>query len=172
VGYDWFFARGLSILCFGVPGGSSSTLLVNCCTSHRAQVPYGQFAVASGASIDAWRGMSLSTSALSGMRSLCRLRCGELRLRHLNGQESVAKFQRCIFCDARVRNATVHCLALCSKWEKFREDLSLALAIKAEQSYQEFALICLRADCPAAAEVMLRWAQEVDRECYIFWKKG
>ena len=138
---------------------------------HRAQVPYGQFVISPGASIRAWRGWSFSAAALSGMRSFCRLRCGQLTLRHLNGVRSTAHFQRCIFCDERTRNATVHCLASCRQWSQFRPDLRLALNRQPEDSLQELARCALRADSIQVAEVMCKWAAEVDWGCYQFWQE-
>lgn len=139
---------------------------------HKAQIPYSQFACSPAASICMWRRWSLTAAALSGMRSFCRLRCGQLVSKHLNRSKSMALIQYCIFCDQRIRNATVHCLVKCRRWRHFRLDLCKAMSCRPGDSGQVFALGALRADSQPVVEIMCIWAAELDRCCYQFWQEG
>ena len=110
--------------------------------------------------------------AVTGMRSFCRLRCGQLVLKHLNRSKSMALIQYCIFCDQRIRNATVHCLVKCRRWRHFRLDLCKAMSCRPGDSGQVFALGALPADSQPVVEIMCIWAAELDRCCYQFWQEG
>ena len=133
---------------------------------HRAQVPYGQVVSSPGSPVVVWREWALPATSLIQMRSLCRLRCGQLALRHLQGARSNAVFQYCIFCDERVRNATVHCLSSCSHGSFFRADAASVLGVQPNQSRQAFALHALQANYRDVLIPVCAWSSEIDKYCY------
>jgi hypothetical protein len=98
------------------------------------RIPYSQFVGSPGTSVLVWRRLSLPAAALAQMRSLCRFRCGQLVLRHLDNKVSSARCQACIFCGATVRNAMVHCLSSCPHWSNFRNALRSALSRPSEDN--------------------------------------
>lgn len=138
---------------------------------HGAQIPYSQFVGSPGTSILVWRRLSLPAAALVQMRSLCRFRCGQLVLRHLDNKVSSAHCQTCIFCGITVRNATVHCLSSCPHWSSFRKALGSALSRPSTDDCQKFALLALRAESRDAVAVMCGWAARMDQECRDFWHR-
>ena len=152
-------------------------ILANTCQSswwsvarrHRAQVPYSQFVTKGGESLHVWRTLPLPATALLRMRSWCRFRCGLFDLRHLGGRNSDAEYQKCIFCDADVRNATVHCLSLCGHWATNRVDLVRCLGVAPEAGNQEFALAALGCLDLDALVVLIHWAAEMDYAASAFW---
>ena len=86
---------------------------------HSAQVPYRVFQPLPSRCMALCRQL-LNWDEQLAVRSWCRLRSGLICLRHLNGRESAARYQMCVFCDRSIRNATVHCLSFCSVWECMR----------------------------------------------------
>ena len=135
------------------------------------RIPYSQFVGSPGTSVLVWRRLSLPAAALAQMRSLCRFRCGQLVLRHLDNKVSSAHCQACIFCGATVRNAMVHCLSSCPHWSNFRNALRSALSRPSEDNCQKFALLALRAESRDAVAVMCGWAARMDQECSVFWHR-
>ena len=119
--------------------------------------------------------LSLRSRGLSGaaglkLRSWCRLRCGLIVLRHLGRRESRARYQDCIWCNCSIRNATVHCLSVCCRWQQIRAQLANAMGVHPQDNHQAFALRALGANLSATAlEIVASWAADLDRESYDFW---
>ena len=92
-------------------------------------------------------------------------------LRHLSGRESDARYQCCIFCDANVRNATVHCLSFCAKWSVQRSAIVLAGGW-GDLSGDTLALKVLGCDPRARVfKLVSRLASEIDAEAKSFWMR-
>jgi hypothetical protein len=137
---------------------------------HRAHIPYLTLESSPGVGIRRWRGVTLPTETQMSLRSWSRLRCGLLVLAHIGGKESAARYQYCIFCNDCVRNSTVHCLSLCSRWVAFRSVAERWLSSSAQDGAQTFALQCLRSDISVQAlEAVAAWASELDNASYAFW---
>ena len=138
---------------------------------HQAQVPYPLLETSPGVRILSLRSMDLSADTQMGLRSWCRLRCGALTLRHLDGRVSAARYQRCIFCGQPVRNATVHALGLCRYWSVQRADFGVAASVVHGTSCQVVARMVLSGDvCAGALEVAVEWARRIDQQEYAFWR--
>ena len=137
---------------------------------HQAQVPYTVLDSSPGTCIRHIRQLHLSTGAHFCLRSWCRLRCGLVVLRHLGGKTSLARYQRCIFCQRPVRNATVHVLGVCGHWGAFRQEYAAACSegsIGSPQVFTRRVLCCL---VPAQAlEVACTWSAAIDRESFDYW---
>ena len=140
---------------------------------HRAQVPYYLLVESPGEIFRTLQSWNLSAEMQHNLRSWCRLRCGLLCLRHVEGHRSMARYQRCIFCNQRVRNATVHAISTCGHWSLFRGNFAEQAALVAEDGRQQFTLEMLKVGRSLGAlEVALRWAAEMDAEERRFWCEG
>ena len=137
---------------------------------HRAQVPYYLLESNPGATIQALRSAELSGETQYHLRSWCRMRCGFLCLRHLERRHSEAKYQHCIFCHDRVRNATVHVFSVCRCWDFLGLAFAAQTGLVAGDSHQKFTLAALKlGQSMDAMSIAFRWAAEVDKEQQMFW---
>jgi hypothetical protein len=87
---------------------------------HTAQVPYNLLQQVPSEALSHPDLAALPWSTQIAVRGWCRIRAGLPRLRALDGRRSEAKFQQCIFCNQRLRNATVHVVARCPHWLDLR----------------------------------------------------
>ena len=132
---------------------------------HLLPIPYLSIAVAPHNSVFEARGFKLSWNTLTGHLHLCRLRCGMMRLGHLNGRGSGAKVQQCILCNKRYTAVFSHVITSCSSLASERSSWQAALdrAVCAQD------LTC-GPDETGFVEAVV-FASEVARESHAFWSK-
>ena len=137
---------------------------------HCGQVPYTFFqASPSQALRDAWS-LRLPWDVQLALRSWCRLRAGLIMLRHIKGERSDARHQRCIFCDGPSRNGTVHVLGVCGAWRTLRDGLLRAMGLVCSPEADEFtqAFFEVGVGSPVFSHVAM-FAQDIDRRAESFW---
>ena len=134
---------------------------------HAAQIPYCVFQSRPSVAMSRLRGMQLPWDRQLMVRSWCRIRAGLVCHRHLDGVRSRAKFQHCIYCDSRVRNATKHTLALCPRWDGLRKSLITGLA----ESRPDVFCIRLLGLLPGDVlfDGMLCFCHALDAAAHSFW---
>ena len=84
---------------------------------HSVQVPYSLYQDWPSNALDEISRMDLPWDVQQKVRSWCELRAGLLRFWHINGKESQAVHQYCIFCGTCIRrNPIKHVLGSCGTW--------------------------------------------------------
>ena len=112
----------------------------------------------------------LSWDLLHCARAWCKFRAGLHVLKHIGKRCSMARIQKCIFCDANVRNSVVHVLAVCSEFSVHREAVTAKLNNVGVTSQTRALRILVVLPGSAAFEGVLRWMKEIDCREMIFWK--
>ena len=114
------------------------------------------------------KALDLPVAASCRTRHWCRLRCGLVALRHLGGRFSAAVFQSCVFCDARTAHPLVHCMAICPRWQRQRDDF-ISLAGRPEgETNQQLTIRMLSSSLSAQLlAVVIEWAAELDEVAKI-----
>ena len=109
------------------------------------------------------RGLDLPHEVLILVQHWCRLRCGLISLRHLHGRDgSGAIHQNCVFCEAPTAHPVVHCIALCPRWNDFREEFKVVAAPCNADGNQEFARHVLSSYLQRGGlMVAVRWAAAI-----------
>ena len=144
---------------------------------HRAQVPYyrvQQTVPLPRASVLRKLLVSdLPWDVLLCVRGWFRLRAGLACLRTLRGRQSMARHQFCIFCGAGVRNATVHCISLCSAWSKLRENFVCTSRLPQPCSSH---ILCLQVlSCSVSSKAFVdavRLADAIDAGATQYWQNN
>ena len=144
---------------------------VRVAANHIAQVPYTQFQCAPSQLLSSIRSLGLPWSALLCVRGWCRLRAGLACLRALSGRRSNAKFQRCIFCVRRVRNATVHAVCVCQRWASLRKAFQESAGILADCTTHAFCLEVLGCSPSSPGFIdAIQLADAIDMAASDYWK--
>jgi len=136
-------------------------------SGHGAQIPYNVFQPRPSIAMHRIRTMELCWGRQLMVRSWCRIRAGLVCHRHLDGQRSRAKFQHCIYCDARIRNAMKHTLAVCPRWEAMRAPLLSGLSVMSPDAFSSSILGLQPGE--VLFENMLRFCQALDTAAHDFW---
>ena len=136
-----------------------------------AQVPYHVITNGLGGVMHMLRA-ELDWAALLNISSWCRFRLGLIICRAVNGRESAAWHQQCIFCLAPVRNATKHVVALFPCFAKTRVAfVSKACLIGANADMLTLAFLqCSPSHANFSAAAQL--ANEIDVATTHFWRNA
>ena len=132
---------------------------------HRATVPHYVFQVGPSPHLRAAKALELPWQIQLCMRAWCRFRAGLVVLAGKNGRRSAAKFQSCLFCQSVVRNAVVHCLSTCPRWECQRLSFKEVVRPSPDVTKDLFARLvlgCVPGD--AAFCLVAAWFDEIDSE--------
>ena len=138
--------------------------------NHSAQVPY--YVITNGrAGVMHMLRADLDWAALLNISSWCRFRLGLIICRAVNGRESAARHQQCIFCLAPVRNATKHVVALCPCFAKTRAFVSETCLIGANADMLMLAFLqCSPSHESFSAAAQL--ANEIDVATTYSWRNA
>ena len=136
---------------------------------HSAQVPYRLFQLAPSLALFEVGRLELTWEDRLAIRRWCKLRAGVLCFRHLNGRQSHAKFQRCIFCNNGLRNGTVHVLGCCTRWKEHRHACLVELGLHSESSSRICLAILQTAPGSAAFRHVLLFSCALADEAKKFW---
>lgn len=140
--------------------------------AHGGQVPYTCFQACPSDLLSLSRRCDLPWSVQVKMRGWCRMRAGLPGLRSLHGRRSNARFQRCIFCEGGVRNATVHSLAVCGAWIDYRRAFVVASMSGESLSAHQLtvAILGVHPGSPGFSEAVIL-CDAVDARATGFWKE-
>ena len=134
-----------------------------------ALVPYYLFQTVPNNLLASLCGRRLPWQSLLGIRSWMRLRAGILRLRHVSGTISRADVQSCLFCNALVRNETVHVIFRCPHWINQRQAF-LASANIPEPTRDTITLCFLGTKLGDGwFNIVMSWARDLDTQMQSRW---
>ena len=141
--------------------------------AHQCPIPYQD--ISKDASADLAQGMNhrLSWRSLSGQKAMCRVRLGLLRLSHLNGKDSDARYTHCIFCDQRLLSPYLHTFASCAYWVNQRTRVWQQASTPQPQSKRDALLGVVRSR-PGMRQydACIAWITEISSAEQKFWQES
>ena len=141
--------------------------------SHQQPIPYRDINI--GANADQAQGIHhrLSWRVLSGQRAMSRVRLGLLRLSHLNGKASEARYQQCIFCEQRLLSPYLHTFASCVFWANQRTAFWQRASVAQPESNRDALLGVVRSR-PGwrQYEACISWVAELSSKEQKYWQQN